>query len=74
MCGGDSIVKAPNMGSVGRCEGDGELTICAKLAQAPADHLLRWQKTSGEVEVGLVKHAAFIVGHFVAVGGSLWRI
>ena len=32
------------MGSVVGCEGDGELTICARLAQAPADHLLRWQE------------------------------
>ena len=40
-------------GWVVACEGDGELAICAKLAQAPADHSLRWQKTSDEVEVGL---------------------
>ena len=49
----DGMASVAIMGSVGRCEGNGELTICAKLAQAPADHLLRWQKTNGEVEVGL---------------------
>ena len=55
-CRGDDTVKVAIMGSVGGCEGDGELTICARLAQAPADHLLRWQKEepmSDEVEVGV---------------------
>ena len=39
---GKRIAKVAIMGSVGRGEGNEELTICAKLAQAPADHLLKW--------------------------------
>ena len=52
-CRGDDTAKVAIMGSVGGCEGDWELTICARLAQAPADHLLRRQKMSDEVEVGV---------------------
>ena len=49
------MASVAKMGSLVGCEGDGELTICVRLAQAPADHLLRWQKNkmSDEVEVGV---------------------
>ena len=50
---GKRIAKVAIMGSGGVWEGDGELAICVRLAQAPADHLLRWQKTRDEVEVGV---------------------
>ena len=49
---GTALQRVANMGSVVGCEREGELAICVRLAQAPADHLLRWQKTRDEVEVG----------------------
>ena len=51
-CRGDDTAKVAIMGRGGGYGGDGELAICVRLAQAPADHLLRWQKTRDEVEGG----------------------
>ena len=52
-CRGDDTAKVAIMGSVGGYGGDGELAICVRLAQAPADHLLGYQKRGMRWKWGL---------------------